>query len=112
MYAAESSYLDVYRLVREFVRRVVPEKLFGRSNLSIFMGMLKEFISMKRYENYKIEDFVTKMDIFTIPWFRINYNKKYKKKIITRGRKKLSLFIVLLFNKLLIPLLKYNFYIT
>lgn len=67
---------------------------------------------MKRYENYKIEDFLTKMDIFQIPWLRIKYNKKFKWAIISRGRKILGTIIVMLFNKLLIPILKLNFYIT
>jgi hypothetical protein len=67
---------------------------------------------MKRYENYKIEDFVTKMDVFKVPWLKINYNKTYKKQIINRGRRILAAIIAMLFNKLLIPILKLNFYIT
>ena len=52
------------------------------------------------------------MNVFNIPWLKINYNKKYKKQIIGRCRKILSSIIGMLFNKLLVPLLKYNFYIT
>jgi hypothetical protein len=52
------------------------------------------------------------MNVFSIPWLKINYNKKYKKQIIGRCRKILSSIIGMLFNKLLVPLLKYNFYIT
>jgi hypothetical protein len=67
---------------------------------------------MKRYENYKIEDFLTKMNVFQVPWLKINYNKKFKKQIIGRARKILAVIITMLFNKLLIPILKLNFYIT
>jgi hypothetical protein len=52
------------------------------------------------------------MNVFSIPWLKINYNKKYKKQIIGRCRKILSSIIGMLFNKLLVPSLKYNFYIT
>ena len=67
---------------------------------------------MKRFENYKIEDFLLKMDIFKIPWLKINYNKKYKKQIIGRGRRILASLITFLYNKFIIPILKYNFFIT
>lgn len=52
------------------------------------------------------------MDIFKIPWLKINYNKKFKKQIIGRGRRVLASIIVLLYNKLIVPVLKYNFYVT
>jgi hypothetical protein len=52
------------------------------------------------------------MNVFSIPWLKINFNKKYKKQIIGRYRKIVSSIIGMLFNKLLVPLLKYNFYIT
>jgi hypothetical protein len=52
------------------------------------------------------------MNVFNITWLKFNYNKKYKKQIIGRCRKILSSIIGMLFNKLLVPLLKYNFYIT
>ena len=74
--------------------------------------MLKGFIEMKRFENYKIEDFLFKMNVFSIPWLKLNYNKKYKKQIIGRGRRVLSALITFLYNKFIIPVLKYNFFIT
>ena len=67
---------------------------------------------MKRYENYKIEDFLYKMDVFKIPWLHLNFHKKYKKQIIGRGRKVLASLISFLYNKFIIPVLKYNFFIT
>lgn len=52
------------------------------------------------------------MNIFEIPWISINYNKKFKKQIIGRARKILAILISMVFNKLLIPILKHNYYIT
>ena len=74
--------------------------------------MLKDFISMKRYENYKIEDIVAKMDAFGIPWASVNFNRKYKKQAIWRGRKILAVCICMVYNRLLVPLIKHNFYVT
>lgn len=52
------------------------------------------------------------MDVFKVPWLKINYNRKYKKQIIGRARKIMATIIAMLFNKLIIPLMKLNFYIT
>lgn len=52
------------------------------------------------------------MDVFDVPWLKINYNKKYKKQIIGRGRRILASMVILLYNKLIVPILKYNFYVT
>lgn len=67
---------------------------------------------MKRYENYKIEDIVYKMNVFDVPWLKINYNKKFKKQIIARGRRIIASVVLLIYNKLIVPILKYNFYVT
>lgn len=74
--------------------------------------MIKEFISMKRYENFKIEDILSKMDVFKVKWLSQNYNKKFKKQIINRKRRILASIITMLFNNLIVPVLKLNFYIT
>ena len=68
MYANETSYNNIFRLLKAVVERSLPIELLGASNTKIFVAMLKDFISMKRYENYKIEDIVAKMDAFGIPW--------------------------------------------
>ena len=53
---------------------------------------------MKRFENYKMEDFITRMDAFEIQWVNCNYNYKYHRKIITRRRKLLALAIGWILN--------------
>lgn len=73
---------------------------------------MTEFVSMKRYENFKIEDILSQMDVFEIGWLKDTYNPKHKKHIIARRRKIIGRFVCLLFNSLLVPVLKYNFYIT
>lgn len=71
-----------------------------------------EFVSMKRYENFKIEDILTQINVFQIEWLKDSYNPKFKKHIIGRRRKIIGKFICFLFNSLIVPILKYNFYIT
>ena len=29
---------------------------------------MKDFVEMKRFENQKMEDYIVKMDVFSIPW--------------------------------------------
>ena len=67
---------------------------------------------MKRYENHKIEEIINKMNIFELPWVKFNYNKKHKKQIISKGRKILAVLVCMVYNKLLVPLIKHNFYVT
>jgi hypothetical protein len=54
----------VVALVGECLRRTVPFKLIGAGNKKILIDMMSDFISMKRFENFKMEDFLTKMDVF------------------------------------------------
>lgn len=52
------------------------------------------------------------MDVFELTWLKINYNKKYKKRIISKYRKVLAMLVCMIYNKLLVPLIKHNFYVT
>ena len=67
---------------------------------------------MKRFENFKTEDFLSKMNVFELKWLQLKYNKKYYRKIVTRARKYLAMVIVMLINDFVVPILKLNFYVT
>jgi hypothetical protein len=49
MYAEETSYHAIYQLLKNVITNVLPVKMLGKENYGIFLSMLKQFISMKRY---------------------------------------------------------------
>jgi hypothetical protein len=67
---------------------------------------------MKRYENFRIEDFIYKMDVFELKWLQIKFNPKYKHKIIIRARNYLSVIINFIYNEIIVTFMRYNFYVT
>lgn len=75
---------------------------------------LHEFVSMKRYENQKILDYICSMDVLQVPWFvdpeRLLFADK--RKYISQKRRTLGDVILFILNKLLIPVLRFNFYVT
>jgi hypothetical protein len=73
---------------------------------------MKEFVEMKRYENLRMEDYLHRMDVFAIPWMDIRYNRKYAKQIIRRGHRVLGEILGFILNEIVIPVIKFNFYVT
>jgi len=67
---------------------------------------------MKRYENLGIEDYLHRMNVFDIPWLDLNFNRKFKNQIIKRGQRVLGEIIGFILNDILIPLIKFHFYVT
>jgi hypothetical protein len=45
-------------------------------------------------------------------WLPCNYNPKFRRAIITRRRKVLAMIVVFLINEIVVPVMKFNFYIT
>lgn len=52
------------------------------------------------------------MDAFELIWANCGYNKKYHHKIVTRRRKLLALTVGWIVNQIVVPILKFNFYVT
>ena len=67
---------------------------------------------MKRFESPKIMDYLSDMDVFKIEWLNKSYNSKYKNAIVKRYRKVIADIICWLFNEIIIPIIRYNFYCT
>ena len=59
-----------------------------------------------------MSDFLDKMDVFDMKWQLDKYNKKYHNQIIVRKRKLLSLIIAFVINQIIVPIIKFNFYVT
>ena len=55
MYRTAIPYHNLYHLLKDLISKVLPAEMLGYQNTSIFVGFLKDFISMKRFENFKIE---------------------------------------------------------
>ena len=67
---------------------------------------------MKRYENLRMEDYLHSMNVFTIPWLELKFNRKFKNQIIRRGQKILATILAFILNDIIIPVIKLQFYVT
>jgi hypothetical protein len=112
LYDESSEYQHVNELIVEVMRLVIPAELLGAKNRRILMQMIDTFISMKRFENFKMEDFLMRMDVFELKWVNCGYNSKYHRQIITRRRKLLALTVGWIVNEIVVPIIKLNFYVT
>ena len=74
--------------------------------------MMKDFVEMKRYENLRMEDYLHRMNVFEIPWLNLKFNPKFKSQIIFRGQKVLAEIIGFILNDIIIPIIKFHFYVT
>jgi len=52
------------------------------------------------------------MNVFDIPWLGLKFNRKFKNQIIKRGQRVLAEIIGFILNDILIPLIKFHFYVT
>lgn len=68
LYRSASDYSGVTRLLRRLLEQIVPVEMLGKENLDQLKIMMKEFVEMKRYENLRMEDYLHKMNVFSIPW--------------------------------------------
>ena len=53
-----------------------------------------------------------KFDIWRIPWRYGGFSIKWERYIKLRYRKALANIVAYIYNKIIIPILRYNFYIT
>ncbi|KRX07709.1 hypothetical protein PPERSA_11258 [Pseudocohnilembus persalinus] len=99
-----NTYQQVIQLTKQITKKIIPVELLGKENFEEF----------KRYENIKIQNLICQMDVFKLPWAqnKIKFSKKHSYIIIKRLRKVLADILMFIFNELVIPYLRYNFYIT
>nr|5C9H_A Chain A, Telomerase reverse transcriptase [Tetrahymena thermophila]5C9H_B Chain B, Telomerase reverse transcriptase [Tetrahymena thermophila] len=114
LYDTEISYKQITNFLRQIIQNCVPNQLLGKKNFKVFLEKLYEFVQMKRFENQKVLDYICFMDVFDVEWFVDLKNQKFtqKRKYISDKRKILGDLIVFIINKIVIPVLRYNFYIT
>ncbi len=59
-----------------------------------------------------MEDYLHRMNVFEIPWLNLKFNPKHKAQIIFRGQKVLAEIIGFILNDIIIPIIKFHFYVT
>jgi hypothetical protein len=52
------------------------------------------------------------MNAFDIPWLQIKNNRLYTNQIIRRSNSVLAEIVGFIFNEIIIPVIKYHFYVT
>lgn len=112
LYAEYSDYSQVKQLIISVLRSVIPSGLLGLKNKLILLQMMDSFISMKRFQNYKMQDFLLRMDAFEPPWIAFGFNHKFYRKILTRRRRFLAVTVGFVINEIVVPLIKLNYYVT
>lgn len=55
---------------------VIPPILLGEDNYKKFILVLNDFIKLKRYEDQTYLDYLSKINVFTIPWLNSFYAEK------------------------------------
>lgn len=113
MHQYVSSFDQIIFFLKDLIRRIIPVDLLGECNFLVLLKSIKQFIEFKKFENIKLTDIVCKMDVFEVPWLKsLGYNKHYKHTIIKRYRKIIADIIYFIYNDILMPVVRYNFYVT
>jgi telomerase reverse transcriptase len=111
---------NVSAFCQSAMRKLLPRDTFGIGldgirNHSNFMACIDRFIRMRRFESLSLHEVVQGMKLACVPWLRPPRIKESAKMSQSDYRKRLEIFLELLyylFDSLLIPLIRSNFYVT
>nr|AAN03860.1 telomerase reverse transcriptase [Paramecium tetraurelia] len=106
------SYDQVISILRYFLRTIIPIDFLGQSNLYTFLKDLSQFITFLRFEDQNYLDYINRLNVFQIPWMNSYFSKKKQKILISKKRQQLLPIFRFLFQLIIIPFLRHNFYIT
>ena len=114
LYSNFIPYQKITPLLQWLIKNIIPVKILGEKNYQkILLQNMKDFVEMKRFENQKMEDYIVKMDVFSIPWLEEDkFSYKFRGIIIKKRRKLLAEVVCLIMKKLVIPFVRMNFYVT
>lgn len=59
------------------LQQTIPDKLIGLSNKKKLRSMMGQFVRMKRFEKFKMDDFLKAMDVFEVEWIGVDRNKRH-----------------------------------
>ncbi|KAK9764101.1 Telomerase reverse transcriptase [Basidiobolus ranarum] len=113
--ASFSSYFQVSCFVHSIMNRVIPYEFWGsnRNRLVIYRA-IDQFIRGRRYESMSLHQIIQSVKISDCEWLESD-NIKHTHMPPSDMEKRKELFhefVAYLFNSIVIPLLKTNFYIT
>jgi telomerase reverse transcriptase len=111
---------NVSAFCQSALRRLLPRDTFGigfdgTHNESNFMACVDRFITMRRFESLSLHEVVQGIKLTSIPWLRPPRIAESAKMSQSDGRKRLEILLELiyyLFDSILIPLIRSNFYVT
>ncbi|CAD8057352.1 unnamed protein product [Paramecium sonneborni] len=106
------TYNQVISILRNFLREIIPINLFGQQNLYTFLSDIQQFIIFLRFEDQNYSDYINRLNVFSIPWMNSYFSKKKQKILISKKRTQLLPIFRFLFQQIIIPFLRHNFYIT
>ncbi|KAI2147442.1 Telomerase reverse transcriptase [Ophidiomyces ophidiicola] len=119
-----TSFATPMALVSAFCRaalqKVVPNDLFGtgedgQRNRAVVMRQVDRFIHLRRFESLSLHEVAQGLKISCIEWLAPPQQQTTKKPCLSDARKRREIFLELLyylFDSLLIPLVRANFYVT
>jgi telomerase reverse transcriptase len=111
---------NVSAFCQSAMRKLLPRDALGTGpggthNHSHFMACIDRFIRMRRFESLSLHEVVQGMKLACVPWLCPPEIEKSAKMSQSDYRKRLEIFLELLyylFDSLLIPLVRSNFYVT
>jgi telomerase reverse transcriptase len=111
---------NVSAFCRSAMCKILPRDALGTGldgirNHSNFMACIDRFIRMRRFESLSLHEVVQGMKLTCVPWLHPPGIKNSAKMSQSDYRKRLEIFLELLyylFDSLLIPLVRSNFYVT
>jgi hypothetical protein len=119
-YQHATPHEQVTRTIQVFLSIVIPDDLFGKSNKSAMMNSTSNtstldifgYVSGKRFETQSYMDYLVRMDMFAVPWLNPYFNRKKKQSILQRKRRIIAEILHFLFEQIVIPFLRLNYFIT
>lgn len=54
---------NIQKLLRKVINKTIPDELFGIKNKNILKKVVDEWVVMNRFEDYKIDDIMLRIDL-------------------------------------------------
>lgn len=117
-HATPSSSVSVF--CRAVLQRLIPPQFFGTgqqglSNKRIILRQVDQFIRMRRFESLNLHEVCQGLKITSIPWLeppKVSPSSKLSQTDLQKRTELLHEFIYYLFDSIIIPLIRTNFYVT
>ena len=111
---------NVSAFCQSAMRKLLPRDALGvgvdgARNVSGFMASVDRFIKMRRFESLSLHEVMQHVKLGCIPWLRPPKIAECTKMSRSDGKKRLEMlleFIYYLFDSVLVPLIRSNFYVT